>query len=332
MLRLICFCLSLCLMPPAVANQHHHQHGRQHHHGMHTPFGIMGEHLMDDGEWMLSYRFMRMDMAGNRDGTDRVATPLPGFMVSPLAMTMDMHMVGIMRGLGDTTLMLMLPAINSDMDHVVNGGMMAGTEFNTSASGPGDISLTAIMQLVDRSTLLNIGLSIPTGSIDKTDVTPASAGTPVQLPYPMQTGSGTLDLLLGISRTGHTTTFSWGLQGKATLRTGSNDNGYTLGNALQLSGWISKPLGDSVAVSARLQGSNLGNIDGADTTLAATPTVPTKNPKLRGGSRIDLLLGCNTRIGRHIFGLELGWPIYQNLDGPQLETDMVITAGWQASF
>ena len=60
---------------------------------------VMGDHLMREGEIMLSYRFMRMDMDGNRSGTNRVSTPLPGYMVSPLEMTMDMHMLGAMYAL-----------------------------------------------------------------------------------------------------------------------------------------------------------------------------------------------------------------------------------------
>ena len=39
------------------------------HHGAvradgHAPIGVMGDHLHKRGEWMLSYRFMRMNMEG----------------------------------------------------------------------------------------------------------------------------------------------------------------------------------------------------------------------------------------------------------------------------
>lgn len=44
----------------------------------HAPIGVMGDHLHKKGSYMLSYRFMRMSMAGNRDGpqleTDWTAT------------------------------------------------------------------------------------------------------------------------------------------------------------------------------------------------------------------------------------------------------------------
>ena len=168
---------------------------------VYAPMGIMGDHIMHEDEWMFSYRFMRMDMDGNRSGTKRVATPLPGFMVSPLKMTMDMHMVGAMFGINDNvTLMTMLPFIKTDMNHVIN---MNGKVFNTKASGVGDLKISALWQLTNDGPVFNTGLSIPTGSIDEKDTIPVSAGVPVQLPYPMQTGSGSYDLLIGVLQSGH---------------------------------------------------------------------------------------------------------------------------------
>lgn len=48
----------------------------------HAPIGVMGDHAHDKGEWMLSYRFMHMDMQGNRTGTgnidaDTIVTDIP---------------------------------------------------------------------------------------------------------------------------------------------------------------------------------------------------------------------------------------------------------------
>lgn len=313
----------------AYAAKHHDHHS----HGATTPIGVMGDHLMAEGQWMLSYRFMNMDMEGNRTGTDRVATPLPGFMVSPLQMNMDMHMIGGMLGINDDlTVMLMLPFVSTDMDHVVNGGMMAGTVFNTEASGIGDVKVSATYKMNELGTLLNVGLAIPTGSIDEKDDIPASMGTPVQLPYPMQLGSGTYDLMLGATKIGDMNGMNWGLQGTLTLRTGENDNGYTLGDAINLNAWLAKQFDDGISGSFRLNIKDWDNIDGADTRLAPMPTVPTKNTDLRGGTRVDASVGVNFTMGNHTIGLEYGVPVHQDLDGPQLETDSVITIGWQGTY
>ena len=62
----------------------------------------MGDHTHGAGEFMLSYRYMVMTMAGNRDGTDGVdaeAVVAPdgyGFNVTPTEMPMQMHMAGAM--------------------------------------------------------------------------------------------------------------------------------------------------------------------------------------------------------------------------------------------
>ncbi len=71
-----------------------HDHARP---DSHAPIGVTGDHLMRKGEIMLSYRFMSMEMDGNRTGTDNVSVPLPGYMVSPLSMDMDMQMIGMLE-------------------------------------------------------------------------------------------------------------------------------------------------------------------------------------------------------------------------------------------
>ena len=65
--------------------------------------------------------------------------------------------------------------------------------------------------------------------------------------------------------------------------------------------------------------------------------VPTADPDRRAGTRVDLHLGINYRrtaapLQGHRLSLEFGRPVYQNLDGPQLETDWITTAGWQYMF
>ena len=302
----------------------------------HAPMGVMGDHVMDKGEIMLSYRYMKMEMDGNRTGTDSVSTPLPDFMVSPLSMDMDMHMLGIMYAPTEKlTLSLMVPVLGISMDHRVN---MNNVEFTTESDGIGDITFAGVYQLTksaNSNLLFNLGLSVPTGSIDERDVIPASMGVPVQLPYPMQTGSGTYDITPGLTYTRMYSKWSWGAQGLYTFRTGENDNAYTLGDKLNVSLWLAKMLNHSFSLSARLNALDWENIDGADNKLAPLPTVPTKNPELRGGSRIDALLGINYvahSLNYIRFAFEIGVPVYQDLNGPQLETDLVFTLGTQYTF
>lgn len=318
----------------AAGHEHHssHDHARP---DSHAPIGVMGDHLMSEGEIMVSVRAMSMEMEGNRTDTDRVATPLPGFMVSPLSMDMDMKMLGAMYAYSDKlTLMAMVPFVSISMSHVLNMGPMAGTEFTTESSDVGDVKLAGTYGLFAEpgaDLLFNLAVSLPTGSIDERDDTPAGNA---HLPYPMQLGSGTYDLISGLTYVQTFDDWSWGAQGSYTLRTGENDNGYTLGDKLDATSWVAKKMSNDTSVSFRLKYSNWGNIDGADTKLLAGPTVPTKNTNLRAGTRVDALVGVNFVVPDTSLRLaaEVGVPAYQKLDGPQLETDMVFTLGGQYIF
>lgn len=304
----------------------------------HAPIGVMQDHVHKKGEWMVSYRYMRMEMDGNRDGTSRVSAADVvdpngfGFMVTPTEMTMEMHMFGAMYApSGSVTLAAMVPYIDVQMDHITRGGQ----EFRTSASGVGDISLAALVTVHESEfshVHLNLGFTAPTGSIDEEDQTPASMGSDVQLPYPMQLGSGTWDLRPGLTWTGTGDTWSFGAQALGTLRLGRNDRDYSLGDRVDMTAWAAYRATQRLSISGRLAFGRLKNIDGADGDLNPT-VVPTADPDLRAGTRVDALVGLNAVIGSgHRLSIEAGYPILQDLSGPQLETDFVGTIGWQFSF
>ena len=305
----------------------------------HAPIGVMGDHVMAKDEIMFSYRYMDMKMKGNRDNTNRVSTPLPGYMVSPLKMKMRMHMLGGMYAPTDKlTLTLMVPFLDISMRHRVDTMMMSDVRFTTKSNGIGDVSVGGIYQLLksaDSNLLLNMALSVPTGSINEKDSTPASMGTNVHLPYPMQTSSGTYDITPGLTYTQTYDEWSWGVQGLYTHRLGDNKNNYTLGDKKNASLWAAKLLDHGFSVSARVNALDWNNIGGDDKKLSAMPTVPTKDTSLRGGTRVDTLLGVNyvaSQLNHMRFAFEVGVPVYQHLNGPQLETDYVFTLGTQYTF
>jgi len=78
----------------------------------------------------------------------------------------------------------------------------------------------------------NLGLSVPTGSIKETGTILAPNGTrpTVRLPYAMQLGSGTWDLLPALGYNGMAGAIGWGAQYSGIIRTGTNSQGYTLGD------------------------------------------------------------------------------------------------------
>ena len=322
---------STLLMSNAQADHaHHHEH---HHHAIDAPIGVMGAHLHETGDWMFSYRHSRMAMEQNREGTNRLsdADVLSRFMVSPTDMEMEMHMFGAMVGVSDdVTLMAMVPYTIKSMNHVTR----AGGRFKTETKGFGDVKAGALVNLWQEgasSVHLNATVSLPTGSIKETDLTPLGVA---RLPYPMQLGSGTVDLMPSLTYLHNQANWSVGSQLATTLRLGRNSEDYSLGNEANFQLWGAYQIADNVSTSLRFDGRIWGDVDGADSNLNPN-MVPTARTDLRGGKRVDALVGVDFIIpqaeGQRL-AIEAGAPIYEKLDGPQLSTDWRLTAGWQGAF
>lgn len=290
---------------------------------------------------MVSYRFMHMDMEGSLKGDDHIEnseiiSPTgEGFLVTPTKMAMDMHMFELMYApTNDLNVMAMVPYLSNSMDHRTR----MNTTFTTGSNGVGDLQLSVLYRLFawdGQQVHVNLGVGFPTGSIDEKDNTPMGR---VRLPYPMQLGSGTYDLLPGVTYVGEGAgRWSWGSQLSGVVRLQSeNDNDYRLGNRIEATGWVSYMLDHAWRASLRVDGKAWGDVHGADPKLNPN-VVPTADPNLRGGKRIDLLAGVDFSphsglFKGHLVGIEAGLPAWQNLDGPQLKTDWTVTAGWQYTF
>lgn len=288
-----------------------------------APAGVMGDHSHHKGGWMVSYRYMAMHMEGLRDDDSTII----GGMSRPLEMDMQMHMIGAMYAPVDRfTLALMVPYVIKDMDM-----LMMGTPTSIHTEGVGDVKLAGIYDLWSSSVqqvLLNLAVSLPTGSIDEENAT----GN--RLAYPMQLGSGSYGLVPGVTYAGFSSGWGWGAQAKATIPLNENKYDYTLGNRYDLQGWLLRDLCRSSAVSLRLNGWHRENIDGADPTLITNPTMssPGHDPDLRAATRIDLLAGIDYRKGVVRLAIEGGVPVYQHLDGPQLEAEWMAFGSAQFSF
>ncbi len=184
---------------------------------------------------------------------------------------------------------------------------------------------------------LNAGLSLPTGSIDEEDdvLAPTGARPTLRLPYPMQLGSGTFDLMPGVTYKGRSGSFGWGAQYMGTIRLGDNDEGYSLGDVHQATGWASYSWHPAVSASFRLTGRTQDSIDGIDPRIVAP--VQTADPAFQGGDRVDLGFGLNfsgqsgTMRGLRA-AVEFGLPVHQDLNGPQMKADWSLTAGVRYMF
>lgn len=321
----------------------------------HAPIGVMGDHAHKAGEWMLSYRFMRMNMSDNRIGTDSISPDSivttvpnrffgmpgqpPSLRVVPTEMTMDMHMLGAMYAPSDrVTLMLMVNYLENEMDHITYAGGV-GTQqlgtFTTNTSGFGDTrfsSLITLNQSINSRLHAIIGLEAPTGSTSKRDsiLTPMGMRPEVRLPYPMQLGTGSWSAIVGLNQTWSGDRFSGGAQWNSVFRLNENNDNYTRGDEHRLNLWGAWRMAERLSASVRLEGFDRSNIDGIDPQIMGP--IQTADPNRHGAQRISVGIGLNYVLGTSRIALEWTKPIYQDLDGPQLEVDSNLILGWQYSF
>jgi hypothetical protein len=304
---------------------------------------VLGAHTHPKGQAMFGYHYMFMNMEGIRKG-DREITPADvfaeGFTVAHTRMQMQMHMMEAMYAPTDRlTLMAMLPYKVMSMQHA----MPSGNHFTQHVDGVGDVEVLGSYTVLGDNreggnrVMLNAGLSLPTGSIEVKD---HRMGDPamrrVKLEYPMQLGSGTYDLLPGLTYLGESHHWSWGAQTIATVRLGRNDNDYRLGNQYRLTTWAAYGITDWLAPYIRFDGRVWENVHGRDTDLNPRASAEA-NPRIQAGKRVDALFGLTVYAPKGVAKgtrvmVEGGFPVYEHLKGPQLGTDYILSAGVTYAF
>ena len=299
-----------------------------------TPINVLGSHTHLKGGFMVGYRYMYMNMGHNQDGTHDVSEQqvLARYPVVHTSMDMEMHMAELMYAPADwATVMAMVPYGVNTMHHLT----ATGETPTAHSSGVGDLSFMGLFNVLGtpgqtgHHLVLNAGFTAPTGAIDA-----KSAGK--QLEYNMQLGSGTWDLLPGITYLGDSELFSWGAQALGTVRLGMNDRDYRLGDRYRLSAWTQLKVTDWFGPSVRLDWHAWSKVHGADPAMD-----PNRNPAFDAtkqyGERLDFVMGLNFYVPKGVlkgnrFSLEGGLPVYQNLGGPTIGVDWLITAAWSYSF
>ncbi len=310
------------------------------------PAGITGTN-MPAGAFMFNFRSMYMNMDGNRTGTNSISpetivTTIPNpnggpptLRVAPENMTVQRQMLmGMYAPTNWLTFMAMGSYVKKEMDHITFAGAAGTTRlgtFTTLGKGLGDTKVSAIFRLYNsygRRLQASAGVSLPTGSITKTDavLAPTGATPTLRLPYPMQLGSGTYDFLPGLTYRGWEGPWSYGARYSGVIRLGENSEGYTQGDIHSLSAWGGYRWSPSFNTTLRITGRTQEKVSGSDPLIAAP--VQTAVPGFQGGERIDVSLGFGLN-GQGMFrgfrlGAEVGVPVYQDLNGPQLETDYTV--------
>ena len=300
-----------------------------------APVGLANGNTLMRGQWSLSYRYGLVHQDDMRDGTNRRSTArvLARFGETPRKRDTHVHQFGLAFAPdARVTLSAELPVFVIDTDATAN----AGGRFSTDIDGVGDLELRALVPFMrkgNESLQLEMGLSAPTGS---TNVRARDAlGSRGRLSFPQQLGSGTVDLLPGFVYRGHYTSLSWGVAGRGVFRVYENSKDYRLGNEYEVTGWLARSWTDWMSTSLRMSWQRWENIHPADPSFVDLNSSPEQDPKRQAGDLIELGPGINFKLPFAVgprFGVEMAWPVYQTLDGPQLERDWRLTAGWQWAF
>jgi hypothetical protein len=300
-----------------------------------APVGVVNGETLLHGQWALSYRYAFIHQDDLRDGTNRRSTSdvLARFAEAPRKRDTHVHLFGLAYAPHPrVTLSAQLPVLVIETDATAN----AGGNFSTDTDGVGDLELRALVPFMrkDNETLqLEMGLSAPTGSTSRRarDAT----GNRRRLSFPQQLGSGTVDLLPGLVYRGHHESLSWGYLARGVFRVYENSKDYRLGNEYEMSGWLARSWTDWMSTSLRLSWQRWESIHPRDRNFDNMSNSPEQDPKRQAGDLIELGPGLNFKLPFAIgprFGIEMAWPLFQSLDGPQLERDWRLTAGWQWAF
>ena len=317
-----------------------------------TPAGVMISHVHDKNEWMLSYRNMNMGMNGLLSGSKSVTDidVFTNYIMSPTSMKMEMHMIMGMYGITDRlTAMVMLNYYTSSMymsmfmadgyNHADMVGMdgMSATSLNNhemKTSGFSDTKIKFLYGLKKHrnyQVLVNLGCNIPSGSI-RVKGSPTNMMYPNnRFPYGMQLGSGTFDLLPGISYLFQKSRSTFSSQIFSVLHLGYNQVGYKVGNEITLNSWFAYSWLKNFSTSIRIEGTVSSEIQGFDPTLYSF-NEPSANPMNYGGVKAFSYLGTTYQFKNNRLGIEYGIPIYQNLNGIQMKQNQSVLASWSYAF
>lgn len=313
-----------------------------------TPGGVMISHVHSKNEWMISYRYMDMYMHDLLSGTHSESKDdvFINYVMAPERMNMQMHMLMGMYGITDRfTAMVMVPYQVNSMDmsmyttnHVHVNTTMTSPIHTIRTNGLGDIKLHLLYSIFQRNTcqlLASLGVSVPTGSIHEKGGSNDAMYPNKRYPYNMQLGSGSVEVLPGITYTHQKNSYAFSSSVSGVYRANYNNVGYKLSPELNLNSWIAYQWLSCISSSLRLDGNFSGQIQGVD-PQQYTLLEPATNPHSYGGEKIGAYIGssCHFKgaLSKHRLSAEFGVPIYQCVYGVQLKQKYTINASWNYRF
>lgn len=203
--------------------------------------------------------------------------------------------------------------------------------FSLLVKGFGDLKVSGRYKVYNHNSeniFFELGMSLPTGSIDLVGDTPAGSNQPFPLNF--QPGSGTYDIQPNITYSNSDGPWSWNAQINSVIRLGMNKNDYSLGDRYGFNAQVSRKIHSTTSLSVQLAG-----IKFEDNSVADINALTAFGRRfLVGGERIDAGVGINfspSFFNNQTFQLQYRIPVYQRRDVP-IDIKSRLILGWRMSF
>ena len=215
----------------------------------HAPAGIKADFTLPKGEIYVGYRYFEETFRGSLVGTEEVTSDdvLDFFTVATPSYDRTVHELEVRYGVADWgTLEVSVPFHRNNMLKQTTLGF-----FQSTSDVLGDVSIRGLFRLLEMDEYrlsLTLGGTVPTGKLGKSG--PTATGTGV-LPYTMQGGSGSPDILIGGTFQVQNDVASIAAQFNSVIRFMDNWADYRLGNRYDFSVWGAYNVTDWVSFSLR---------------------------------------------------------------------------------
>jgi hypothetical protein len=313
------------------------------------PMGVFGLDMPAAGKLVLSLTPSFANLSGQKIGTrtvsnEFIASTVPFFLnptqpvrIVPQNIAVRTQILGLNYGVTkDFAVVLNAGMVEKTLDALVfrgARGIMPLARNYPSTVSLADFSLSGVYRVYQddiNRIQVSLGFSFPTGSNTATlnnFILPNGTAQNIRGFYGMQLGTGTFDIMPGVVYAGYIGPWSWGASYRGRFPLGPNPQGYRWGDLHELNGWGGYTWTPGFTTTFRVSASMQGPIRGRDSEIrgAAVPA----NPLFYGGQRVELFSGGSIS-GKFIgydnwtLAVEVGLPVYQNLNGPQ------IMKNWQA--
>ena len=301
----------------------------------HAPAGVMSDFLILNRDVYVGVRFYQEQFRGTSLGTLPVSSDeiLDFFTVAPVSLDKQTAELDLRLGLfGFVTLQASMPVTQAEMLNTTDAVL-----FETSSQTYGDVSVRGLFNLLEMDEYrlsLTLGGTVPTGKLKKHDK--GTAGASEILPFTMQGGSGTYDVLAGLTFLTQNEVASVGAQVNSVIRVMDNRRGYRLGNEFRFTAWGAHNLSDWVSISMRALFETWGDVSGSDPGTNGTID-PSANSFAQGGERVQIPFGISFLLREgpaagHRLLFEWYYTVHEDLNGPQLSADRTLVVSWQTFF